>query len=152
MTHNAALDPSSHPWHDGGPISELLGYRAKNRPAQLATEVIDPGAPGIPDSAVRTTVRGSHGYDAFTVNAFPFGPGASDPSTLLGNDPDRRLARIVNAGAVGVLIGKRSQVSTGNGFLLPAGIGIDVKSDDEVFAVAASGTTPVPVSVWVERN
>ena len=94
---------------------------------------------------VRTEPLGGMDYEAWTTFAFPT---TTQPNALLNADPKRKSAKISNIGAGPVVVGKLSQVATGNGFTLPAGKDLDLNVTAELYVACAAGnTTPTPVCV-----
>lgn len=105
-----------------------------------------------------TRPEGTDSYEAYTVPVNP-PPNAvvnGQPVTLAGDDTERRTMTIINTTANrNVVVGHRSQVSLGQGFILVPNVPLTLTTVREVVANAPFGVSDTDVryvSVLVERN
>lgn len=106
---------------------------------------------------IREEYSVQRGADDYSANVVTVGRQADSQeiAMLLGVDTRRTTVRLRNSGSVAVVIGKRSQVPTEQGFVLAPGVTEDFATTAAIYAVvpqaAPTGTT-CTVSVWAERN
>lgn len=76
------------------------------------------------------------------------------PVSCFGVDPKRKKAKISNTSAGPICLGKRSQVTAGQGFLIPANTVFELDTQEEVFVGLIPGYAgaPIAVGVFIERN
>jgi hypothetical protein len=96
-------------------------------------------------------VVASDSYSAFTLYILAGG----GPISVFGNDPRRRKAKISNTGAAPIVMGSRTQVAAGAGFLIPSNTilsDIDVKQEMFVGPTANYAGVTIAVGVYIERD
>lgn len=94
--------------------------------------------------------------DEWSPITIPLGTLTTDPVQILGDDPERRSAVLLNIGTEAVLLGpNRDSLNAGNVvatcFYLPAGASLAITTTRKVFVAATVGTA-AGISALVERG
>ena len=131
----------------------------RNTSAMVATMAdVDPTELEYDDGEIVAVTR-TEPVAARELNAFskyvPMGttivPGI--PVLLVGQDYQRERT-LLSSTLGGVLVGKKADISVGEGFLLPPNVVIETKIQEEIYACIPAMTSPKDsqVSMWVERG
>jgi hypothetical protein len=128
--------------------SAMLATMEETNPVELEYE------DGIIAAVARTEIvaaRELNAYSKFVPMGTTFAPGM--PVLLVGQDAQRERTLLCST-LGGVLVGKKADISVGEGFLLPPNIVIETKIQEEIYACIPMMTTPKDsqVSMWVERG
>lgn len=157
--HDATAHPS---WAPGSGVKRMIEkhhfgtdqrIRVPNTGDPADAPIGETFVDGVQIEAAPVQQIANETYEAYIVYANPYQSNLGGPILALPFDDERKRALIINGDpAIKLLVGKLAQVQTGNGYVLPPGAQMEIKSRQPVYVAAATGSTSIQTSVWTERG